>query len=971
MEWRRVKRLLLFCLLTLPVWAQTDWRDLSKEVATLRQDGLYREALEVATRAVAAAEASGDIMAVGVTTNNQALLQMDLGDDFRAELGFRKALKIYIEAPRLGPDHQYTANVRKNLGLCLHHRALYPEAEQAFRKAFEVYEGLDPDHYQPETIDIMVGLANVLTRQGRHGEARPLLEEAVKKLGFGSNARVRAQQSLAQLLEAVGETQRAEELFGEAVRFYETDPEPDVRILSRAMRMQAGLYLNRMEYGRAEAIYRRALELFRQAAPDDPELANPLNDMGLLYRQIGDIEQAVTYFRQANEIHERSLGPNHPLTCTSLTNLAQAYSGLGRHVEAEKLLREALSRTRATVGLDPVETAEALSNLAVELLETNQGKEAATLLEEAVPLFVAEQARATAEGNLASAYQQIGEYAKARAHFEQALAKGDSETRAVTYNNLAYLAIDEGDRESAKQFALKADQALFARLQEVFSFTSERQRLAFREKLVPYGLLASLEQPEELLQTALRFKGVVLDSIAEDHRLAQAASDPEAQALLTMLKRLKQAMLGERSDEEKQRLQQQFDQAQAQLARLVGAPRSRAAFTVTPDQVRQALPEDTALVEFLYHGYYFGKNRSEKRYGALVVTREATRWVELGEARQVETVIRGYRQRMQMGGRSSRATRPSLAQAPEAGELRTAYDTLWAPVEKALPSNLKRLYVSPDGDLNFVSFATLLDPDQHFVADRYDLTYVSSGRDLLETPAHKESEAAFLLGAPDYRRPGTTRAAGSHAISLAPLPGSQAECQALQKLVDQARLVLDQQAREEVVSGLHSPRVLHFATHGFFLSSRYGENPMARSGLALAGAESTLDDWQNGVFPAPESDGVLTAQEVSTLDLEGTRVVVLSACDTGLGEARKGEGVLGLRRGFLQSGCDNLVFTLWPVADVETSEIMLDFYRSLNDKDPAEALNQVQRQWLTKLRQQHGPSIAAALAGPFVVTRGR
>ncbi|MCA9794161.1 MAG: tetratricopeptide repeat protein, partial [Candidatus Eremiobacteraeota bacterium] len=694
-----MKRLLLFCLLTLPVWAQTDWRVLSKQVATLRQDGLYREALEVATQAVKAAEASGDIMAVGVTTNNQALLQMDLGDDFGAEQGFRKALKIYIEAPRLGPDHQYTANVRKNLALCLNHRALYPEAEQAFRKAFEVYEGLDPDHYQPETIDIMVGLANVLSRQGRHAEARPMLEEAIQKLGFGSNARVRAQQSLAQLLEAVGETDRAEELFGEAVRFYETDPEPDLRLLSRALRMQAGLYLNRMEFARAEAIYRKALDLFREAAPDHPDLANPLNDMGLLYRQIGDAEQAVTYFRQANAIHEKSLGPNHPLTCTSLTNLAQAYSSLGRHDEAEKLLREALKRTRATAGLDPVETAEALSNLSVELLENNKGQEAAALLEEALPLFVAEKARATAEGNLASAYQQIGEYDKARRHFEKALAEGDSETRSITYNNLAYLAIDQDDRESAKEYALKADRALFERLQEVFSFTSERQRLAFREKLVPYGLLASLEQPEELLQTALRFKGVVLDSIAEDYRLAQAASTPEAQALLTMLKRLKQEMLDERSDQERQQLQKQFDQAQAQLARLVGAPRSRAAFTVTPDQVRQALPSGTALVEFLYHGYYFGKNRSEKRYGALVVTREATRWVELGEAREVENVIRGYRQRMQMGGRSSRATRPSLAQAPEAGELRTAYDTVWAPVQKILPAEVKHLYISPDGEL--------------------------------------------------------------------------------------------------------------------------------------------------------------------------------------------------------------------------------------------------------------------------------
>jgi CHAT domain-containing protein len=130
-----------------------------------------------------------------------------------------------------------------------------------------------------------------------------------------------------------------------------------------------------------------------------------------------------------------------------------------------------------------------------------------------------------------------------------------------------------------------------------------------------------------------------------------------------------------------------------------------------------------------------------------------------------------------------------------------------------------------------------------------------------------------------------------------------------------------------------------------------------------------LDAWKRGEVPDPENDGILMAQEVGLMNLKDTWLVVLSACDTGVGEAQAGEGVLGLRRGFIQAGAQNLLMTLWPVSDKWTVEMMKAFYEvALKDGDAAGALATVQREYLVKLKKDKGPVLAARLAGPFVLT---
>ena len=145
---------------------------------------------------------------------------------------------------------------------------------------------------------------------------------------------------------------------------------------------------------------------------------------------------------------------------------------------------------------------------------------------------------------------------------------------------------------------------------------------------------------------------------------------------------------------------------------------------------------------------------------------------------------------------------------------------------------------------------------------------------------------------------------------------------------------------------------------------------MQRSGMALAGAQGTVLAWKEGRIPPEAEDGILTAEDVATLNLKSVWLVVLSACDTGLGEARAGEGVLGLRRAFILAGAGQVLFTLWPVSDQVTRMLMKDFYaRALAGTEPPwRSLATTQRDWLVKLRQQKDLSAAARLAGAFVLS---
>ncbi len=439
--------------------------------------------------------------------------------------------------------------------------------------------------------------------------------------------------------------------------------------------------------------------------------------------------------------------------------------------------------------------------------------------------------------------------------------------------------------------------------------------------------------------------------------------------------------------EAREKLSGEVEQLEGALAgKVAGLGRARRALSVTVEQVRAAIPERAALIELLRYHHYLGREGWEERYGAAVLTHsEEPKWVCLGAAATIETNVLFYQQ----------FVRSRKDEAGLSFELQALYRQLWAPLEAILPADTKTIIISPDAGLNFISFATLLTPDNQFLVQKYSIRYVASGRDILRPAKTPPTNDMVIFAAPDYSGDQAS-APRNPELYLEPLPNSAPNAAALEAQAKSwnwpVHVFLGTAATESRLRTVHSPRILHLSTHGFLLpekirgAGRFSYfsfitdpngfqkqvillNPMYRSGVALAGAQVTLDAWTRGEIPNTDNDGILTAEKVGSLDLQNTWLVVLSACDTGIGELRYGEGVMGLRRGFVQAGTQNLLMTLWPVFDRTSGDFMLDFYSAVQKSGNApEALANVQRDWLLTFRKKHGLLPAVVLAGPFILS---
>jgi CHAT domain-containing protein len=224
------------------------------------------------------------------------------------------------------------------------------------------------------------------------------------------------------------------------------------------------------------------------------------------------------------------------------------------------------------------------------------------------------------------------------------------------------------------------------------------------------------------------------------------------------------------------------------------------------------------------------------------------------------------------------------------------------------------------------------------------------------------------------------------------LPGTEREAKAVAKLAREngcqpVKLWQGEDATEKILRESSSPYLLHMATHGVFLPDPVITNaqaivvrrqvvprqPMHRSWIMLARANETLDAWRHGDVPDPLNDGLLTAEEASLLPLGNTWLVTLSACDTGLGVGRSGEGVMGLRRGLALAGARHILMTLWPIHDDYTCSFMEAFYAAaIPTNDAVGALGSVQQHLLREWRKNKSPAQAARFFGGFVISsRGR
>jgi tetratricopeptide (TPR) repeat protein len=1003
---------------------------LNQQVNQLMEQGKYQEAIPVAERALEASKrARGpEQPETADALNNLGFLFNKIGNYAKAEPLLQEALRIRQKV--LGPEHPDTASSLNKLAVLYQEVHDYAKAEPLYQEALRIRRKvLGAEH--PGTASSLNNLALLYQDMHEYAKAEPLYQETVricqKVLGPEHPETATSLNNLATLYWRMGEYAKAEPLYQEALRIRQKvlgSEHPDT---ASTLNSLAVLYQDMGEYAKAAPLYQEALQIWQKIlGPEHPNAATSLNNLASLYQAMGQFAKAEPLFQEALRIRQKVLGPDHLDTAESLNNLALLYQATGEYAKAEPLFQEALQMLQKILGPEHPDTAISLNNLASLYQAMGEYAKAEPLFQEALRirqkiLGPEHPDTAISLNNLGALYWIMGEYAKAEPLYQGALrirqkvlAPGHPDT-ALSLDNLALLEFDLGRIDEATALARQASAAELTILSKIFSFTSEEQRLAYLDIFHPYSLFPFLKGTEtDLAAAVLRYKGVVLDSIVEDRLLAEASQGNEDRKLVEQLN-LDKSQLGQLLLEPAQKLsagtnqriealEGEVEKIESVLARHVaGLGQARHALSVSLEQVQPTIPNDGALIEYLRYSDYLGKGEWEQRYGAMVLfSKGAPLWIPLGKANKIEHLVRRY----------GTLVRGSPQEEELSENLQALYEALWAPIGQALPSQTKRIIISPDGELNFISFATLLTKDKQFLAQRYSVGYVASGRDLLRELKPSTAKEVVLFANPDFDLASTVMLAkadngpGAKSIrasekreiedwSFESLAGTQKESDELiKKFAGWGWTPTDFTAKEatkEALLKIHSPYILHLATHGFFAKedpmatqtapesllndrqsvtkSKFFKNPMHRSGLALAGAQTTIEAWKHEEVPPVDNDGILTAEDVSTLDLQGTWLVTLSACDTGSGEARAGEGVMGLRRGFIQAGAQNLLMTLWPISDEVTVQIMSDFYEAAHKSGNApEALAEVQRKWLLKLRADKGLAQAVNLAGPFIMS---
>jgi tetratricopeptide (TPR) repeat protein/CHAT domain-containing protein len=964
---------------------------LNQQVSQLIEKGKYQEAIPIAKRAVEVAKRvrGSHRTETAVALNNLGFLYKKIGDYAKAVPLYQEALRICQEI--LGPEHPAMAVGLNNLAGLYWETHEYAKAEPLYQEALRIRQKVLGSE-NPDTASSLDNLALLYLDMHEYAKAEPLLQEALrirqKVLSSEHPDTAQSFNNLALLYWTMGEYAKAEPLYQEALRIRKKvlgSEHPDT---ATSLSSLAALYRAIGEYAKAEPLYQEALRIFRKVLGEEhPDTAYSLNNLAVLYWGMGEYAKAEPLFQEALRIFRKVLGEEHPDAAYSLNDLAGLYLDMGEYAKAEPLYQEALRIRKKVLGSEHPDTATSLNDLA-------------------------------------ALYRAIGEYAKAEPLYQEALRirkkvlGPEHPYTATSLDNLALLEFDLGRINEATALARRASVAELTILSKIFSFTSEQQRLAYLDIFDPYGLFPTLKGIEtDLAAAVLRYKGAVLDSIVEDRLLAEASQGSGDQKLVEQLN-LDKRQLGQLllqpaqklSAETNQRieaLEGEVERLESQLAQHVaGLGQARHALGVSLEQVQPTIPNDGTLIEYLRYRRYLGKKQWEPRYGAIVLfSKGAPLWIPLGKANEIEHLVRRY------GG----LVRGSPQEDELSANLQALYEALWAPIGQALPNQTKRIIISPDGELNFISFATLLTKDKQFLAQRYDVQYVASRRDLLREVKPSTAKEVVLFANPNFKLGSTVllAKADSGSSDLGPkrmrgsekrdvedwsfesLEGTQNESDELVKKFHgwgwKPSDFTAGKATKEALLKIHSPYILHLATHGFFAKenpanantelesplndqqsvtkSKFFKNPMHRSGLALAGAQTTIEAWKRDEVPPVGNDGILTAEDVSTLDLQGTWLVTLSACDTGSGEARAGEGVMGLRRGFIQAGAQKLLMTLWPISDEVTVQIMSDFYDAAHQTGNApEALAEVQRNWLKKLRTEKGLAQAVNLAGPFIMS---
>jgi tetratricopeptide (TPR) repeat protein len=913
-------------------------------------------------------------------------------DFSQAAQHYERSIKIYESLPQRAND-PLMAGALNGLGIIAARTGNYFDAQSYFERALAVMRK------HPENADTaltLVNLGNVAKSLGDLEAADNYTKEALsigQKLQPGSLQVAGTLMNLGTIAQMQGDYVSAEHYFTQSLVIAETHA-PNSELVALELDNVGELAFVEGDLRRAVENKKKALEIYRKVLPGSLEEGSALNSLGEVAARQGNVDIAWDYDRQALAITEK-IAPKGDETVKALLDLARLASDGKQYDLADEYYRKALAIDQSNPG----------RNLDVARILQGRGDLSAR------------------EGHLV---QAIEFHAQALALLEKALGP-DHPDVARELNSVARLKAQNGDPRGAFDIAVRAESIGRAHLRLTMQGLSERQALLYEStrpaaldlllSLLDQGAHADPQEVQQAWTAVLQGRALVFDEMAGRRRSSSTTSDPGTVELVRELTSAKQRLAnltvrGAQDDSPDiyrgllDRTRDEVEGIERNLSQKSQSFRQHAAREqLGLSNIGEAIPDGAALVAYVRYSRmdatHYG-SAGIPTYAAFTLPAGASTpsFIVLGKAKEIETLWSAWNDEIT---KEAHNTLPSGSGEATYRRVGTALRrTVWDPASARI-GNARNVFLVPDGTLSLLNLDSLPKDDGGYLAeDSRFFHYLTTERDLTVThSAHGSGMLAF--GNPNFdQASGHTITAGRQesvsssksdtgsplfrgsrsecgtfqALKFAPLPGSGHEAEEVSAVwnsvatrvdeTDERAITLIGSRANELAFRELSPgkRVLHLATHGFFLgddchsssevtgivddqgSKSPTENPLLLSGLAFAGANHRDD---------PTNDGIVTSEEIAVMDLNGLDLAVLSACDTGRGQIRAGEGVFGLRRAFQLAGAKTVVMSLWPVDDEMTDTWMQNMYREwlVNGKSTSVATQLADREILRERRARH------------------
>ncbi len=927
-------------------WATgQNYVELSNKILQLYNEGKYAEAIPIAINAKEAAKkefgnSSGDY---AMSLNNLTYLYQKMGN-------FTEAIPVYKEASfiwkkLLGEEDSTYLTILNNLANLYIYTGNFISAEPLYKQVLNIRKKVFGVEH-PDYATSLNNLAFLYFKMGNYTSAEPLYKQAlnINKLALGEG-----HYDYAINLNNIGL-----------------------------------LYVFMGNFTAAEPLYKQASAIMNKSLGEEhPDYATNLTNLADLYQKMGNYTDAEPIYKQVLTIRKKVLGEVHPDYATSLNNLAVMYVFMEDYAAAESLYKQALTNTKKVLGEEHPDYATSLNNLAGLYMSMGNYSAAEPLFKEAKDIYK----------------KKLGE-------------EHPDYTRSL--HNLAGLYETMGNYDAEANLLISGTTLMLNHIEKNFSTLSEAEKLIWWEnkngyfQLAPSLLLTNSNTSINfLLQTCsqqLQLKGYVLNNEAKVLMEARKKGSPQLKQLLTLWITNKAVLAKQYSLPIAKRitqldsLEKETNEQEKQINKQSAIFRAnKVNQQIGFHEVQKNLKQDEAAVEFIRFEYYHKHWTDSILYAAFIILPKATipHFLTLCEEKQLagllESKSMSSEQFVKQLYRGATITN-KLKTDGKKGE--SLYNLVWKPLLPFL-KGIKKVSIAPAGLLNRVAFNALPVDSGHYLIDIYQIRQYNSIRQIAEQRIPLSSSHVpvdvVLFGGIDFNVADSITVSNNEPVTYSlpynvkrsirgsiwnSLPGTLLEVNEISQLFKtnkiNTRVITGAFATEESFKQLsgQSPAILHLATHGFSLADvekkrknnltnnenqfTIADNPLLRSGIIMSGANRV---WGGDEPFTGKDDGIVTAYEISNLDLNNTGLVVLSACETALGDIKGTEGVFGLQRAFKLAGVQNMLLSLWQIPDKETAELMNQLYSNkLKGMNNYVAFNKAQN----TLRKKYPPYYWAA-----------